>query len=477
MGEVRAALEQVSVKPAQEQPSIAVLPFSNMSADKENEYFSDGLAEEILNSLVRIPGLKVTARTSSFAFRGKEQDIRGIAEALDVKTILEGSVRKAGTRVRVTAQLINAADGYHLWSERYDRELTDVFAVQDEIAAAIAAALKLKLSGDEASVHRHTPTLPAYEAYLKGRYHMLKATPDGWARGKEFLEQAIALDTGFGDPHALLGGQYLLLWANGLRPAKEMVPLIRSEAQKAVDLSFDAARGLLGVVATAYDYDWKAADEQFRWAMAATTATSELSMSYATFFLAPAGRLQEAVTLMERIVASDPLNVPVRSNLSLCLLSAEMYDRAIQEAHKGLEIDENFWFAYVALAAGYLMKGMIAEALVAAERAHQHAPWHARVIGLLAGLLVQAGERSRGEALIAQLRAPDRLVAPGGMVAYHLICSEIDEAADWYEKAIEQRDPILIPWLRLPLANQLRASPRWPKIAAMMNLPETMSQA
>ncbi len=155
MGEVRAALEQISLKPAQEQPSIAVLPFANMSADKENEYFSDGLAEEILNSLVRIPGLKVTARTSSFAFRGKEQDIRGIAEALDVKTILEGSVRKAGNRVRVTAQLINAADGYHLWSERYDRELTDVFAVQDEIAAAIAAALKLKLAGEAAPAHRH----------------------------------------------------------------------------------------------------------------------------------------------------------------------------------------------------------------------------------------------------------------------------------------------------------------------------------
>ena len=189
-----------------------MLPFSNMSADKENEYFSDGLAEEILNSLVRIPGLKVTARTSSFAFRGKEQDIRGIAEALDVKTILEGSVRKAGNRVRVTAQLINAADGYHLWSERYDRELTDVFAVQDEIAAAIAAALKLKLSGEAAPVHRHTPNLPAYEAYLKGRHYLLKATPEGWARAEEYLEQAIALDPAFGEPHGNLAGQYLILW-------------------------------------------------------------------------------------------------------------------------------------------------------------------------------------------------------------------------------------------------------------------------
>ena len=233
MGEVRAALEQVSVKPAQDQPSIAVLPFSNMSADKENEYFSDGLAEEILNSLVRIPGLKVTARTSSFAFRGKEQDIRGIAEALDVKTILEGSVRKAGNRVRVTAQLINAADGYHLWSERYDRELTDVFAVQDEIAAAIAAALKLKLSGEAAPVHRHTPNVPAYEAFLKGRYHMLKGTPEGWARGKDFLEQAVALDPQYAEPHTQL--------ATPIPPSLGEWPASRSG-----DGSADSGRGTEG---------------------------------------------------------------------------------------------------------------------------------------------------------------------------------------------------------------------------------------
>jgi len=477
MGEVRAALEQVSVKPAQDQPSIAVLPFSNMSADKENEYFSDGLAEEILNSLVRIPGLKVTARTSSFAFRGKEQDIRGIAEALDVKTILEGSVRKAGNRVRVTAQLINAADGYHLWSERYDRELTDVFAVQDEIAAAIAAALKLKLSGEAAPVHRHKPNLPAYEAYLKGRHYMLKATPEGWARGTEFVEQAIALDPRFAEPHVQLGGQYFVLWANGLRPGKEMVPLIRAEAQKAVDLSDDSAHALLAMVAAASDYDWKEVDKHFQIAMAVAHALPEMNLAYALYFLVPAGRLQEAVTLMEKTVALDPLHVPLRSSFAICLMSAEMYDRAIEEARKGLEIDERLWLPYFALVLGYVAKGMTTEALAAAEKAYQMAPWHPRVIALLAGVLARTGERGRAEALIGQLsQAQGGLVAPSGMVLYHLICGKIDAAADWYEKCIEQRDPVLVPWIRLPLARSLRMSPRWPKIAAMMNLPETMSQ-
>jgi TolB-like protein/predicted Ser/Thr protein kinase len=477
MGEVRAALEQVSVKKAEGQPSIAVLPFSNMSADKENEYFSDGLAEEILNSLVRIPGLKVTARTSSFAFRGKEQDIRGIAEALDVKTILEGSVRRAGNRIRVTAQLINATDGYHLWSERYDRELTDVFAVQDEIAAAIAAALKLKLSGAAAPVHRHTPVVAGYEAFLKGRYYMQKGTPEGWARAEEYLQQAIALDPAFGEPHGNLAGQYLLLWANGMRPANEVVPLIRSGARKAVELGDDAAHALLGTIAATYDYDWKEAEREFLMAMTAVQTVPEYGTTYASFFLIPAGRIHEAVAVLEKAVESDPLNAPVRSSLASCLMCAELYDRAIEEARQGLEINENLWIPYQTLTMSYLMKNMVAEALAAAERAYELAPWNPRIIGLLAGSLDRAGERSRAKTLIDKIDdAPGRLVAPSGMVLYHLICSEVDAAADWFEKAIETRDPTLVPWIRVPLAKPLRMSPRWPKIAAMMNLPETMSQ-
>ena len=189
MKEVRAALEQVNATPAEESPSIAVLPFANMSGDKEQEYFSDGLAEEILNLLAKIPGLKVTARTSSFAFRGKEQDITKIAETLRVTTILEGSVRKAGNRIRVTAQLVNAADGYHLWSERYDRDMTDVFAVQDEIGEAISEALKVRLAP-----RTRTVNIEAWQNYLKGRYHYFRYTLESLAKAKECFEQALAIE-------------------------------------------------------------------------------------------------------------------------------------------------------------------------------------------------------------------------------------------------------------------------------------------
>ena len=194
MSEVKTALEQVfgekaTSSSAEPQPSIAVLPFVNMSGDKEQEYFSDGLAEEIINALTQIPGLKVIARTSAFAFRGKEQDIRKIAEALSVTKILEGSVRKAGNRIRVTAQLINAADGSHLWSERYDRDMTDVFAIQDEISQAIAEKLRVRLSGDRPLVKRYTNNVEAYNLYLKGRYQFVKFTPEALAKSKSTMNK------------------------------------------------------------------------------------------------------------------------------------------------------------------------------------------------------------------------------------------------------------------------------------------------
>jgi serine/threonine-protein kinase len=216
MGDLASALQQAIAKPADLQPSIAVLPFANMSRDPDDEYFSDGLTEEIINLLAHVPGLKVTARTSAFAFRGKEQDITTIADALRVRTILEGSVRRAGTRIRVTAQLINAEDGYHLWSERYDRELTDVFAIQDDIAQAIAGALQVTLTAKPAQT-RHTPVLAAYEAVLKGRHQMLKHSPASHARANDCFEQAMDLDPTYAEPHASLGTNYFLSGMSGLR--------------------------------------------------------------------------------------------------------------------------------------------------------------------------------------------------------------------------------------------------------------------
>jgi TolB-like protein/Tfp pilus assembly protein PilF len=471
-----AAVQTVQTGVAKADASIAVLPFANLSADKENEYFSDGLAEEIINALTHVRGLKVTARTSAFAFRGENQDIRKIAETLNVRTILEGSVRRAGSRIRVTAQLINAADGYHLWSERYDAEMADVFAVQDEIASAIAGALKLKLSADLAEIRRHIPTLPAFEALLKGRHYQFDGTLEGLERSKEYFESAIALDPEYALAHAALATYYWALAFNGLRPARDVMGPARVEALKALDLdpSLPEALAALGVGTAAYDYDWKESERWFKLAMDGDSVTAGVRYCYAFYHLMPYGRLDEAVKELERALEEDPLNLGMRSALINGLHAAGLDDRAIAEANKLLATDKSRWSVFMALGRIYAFRGQLAEALAAAERAYQLASWNVRVIALFAGVLIQSGERRRAEELVEKLRkeSGDAYGAPMALTVFHAMCGETDAAVDWLEKAIEQRDPSVVGYLRTPLMKILRTSPRWAALAKQMNLPE-----
>jgi serine/threonine-protein kinase len=463
MADLKAALERASAKPAERQPSIAVLPFANMSRDPDDEYFSDGLAEEIMNTLAHLPGLKVTARTSSFAFRGKEQDIRKIAEVLNVRTILEGSVRRSGSRIRVTAQLINAEEGYHIWSERYDREIADVFAMQDEIAAAIAGALEVQLVGRRPAP-RYQPNLQAYEAFLKGHHELFKATPESSARARRFFEQAIALDPAFSEPHAELGFCCVTLGLWGLRGVPETMSAARAFAQKALGLSPAdfRAHAVLCWVAGLYDYNWKEAGEQYRLAMAAEHVPGDVRARLATYYLIPLGRVQEAIDQGEMAIEQDPLNATVRCLFAFVLQQGEAYDRALAEAQKAVELEASHYFAHYVIGANYAFRGEFAAARPAAERSVQAAPWFAQASGLLAGILAQLGESERAEELVTRLRNMPR----AGLFRYHLLCSRIDAAADCLAQMIEDREPTA------PVSSfAIRSSPRWPAVAKMMNLP------
>jgi len=475
MAEVRTALEQLSAKPADRQPSIAVLPFADMSEARNQEWFSDGLAEEIINALAQIPDLKVIARTSAFAFKGKQDDIRRIAEALGVAHVLEGSVRKAGSRIRITAQLIAAVDGSQLWSERYDRELADIFAIQDEIAQAIAAALEVKLAAKPANVRRHTPTLPAYEAFLRGRHHLFKLNPESLVRGIESLEQAVALDPLYAQPHAELGLCYLLSTTNGYRPMREAVQRIRAEAQAALDLdpSEPAPHFLLASLAAIYDYDRSEAEAQFRLALTTTSASSDVHWAYASFHLQPLGRHQEAVSQMERAVEHDPLNVFWRGVLTSHLTHAQLYDRAIEQATEALRIDATSYVSHFTLGEAYAAMGRWPEAIGTLEQAHRIVPQDALSTGLLAGALVRLGDTTRAEGLVREMGEAPRPVF--GRVLYHLLCGDTDLAADWYERAIDERDPFALVFANGPLVSTFKRTARWPKLAKMMNLPTRSS--
>ncbi len=453
-------------------PSVAVLPFANMSGEKDQRYFADGLAEEIINLLAQVSGLKVIARTSAFAFRGKEQDIRGIAEILGVRTILEGSVRRAGTRVRVSAQLINAADGSHLWSQRFDRELTDVFAVQDEIASAITAALQITFTA-QFGERRYQPTFAAYEALLRARHHFKQLTPESMARGQEYIERAIALDPKFSAPYAELSLQYGMMAAAGMRPAREVQPLGRAAAEQALalDPALPEALANLGRIAAFYEYDWKEAGRLFNLAMVRDAAPPAMRQLYALYLL-HTGRTSRGNEEMERALQEDPLNSYFRVILSVGLQIAGLDAQALAECHRALEVDDSYFLAYWSLALIHLERGAFEESARAAEKAHSLAPWSLLVAGNLAGVLTRSGNTSRAAAVLRKLGDGTAYGAPLGFVGYYLTCSEIDLAADYVEKVIAQRQPMLTLYMRLPLAKELRASPRWPALAQMMNLPD-----
>src|SRR5262245_10070642 len=348
MAEVRRALQHLAPSGAVVAASIAVLPFVNLSADRENEYFGDGLAEEIINALAQVEGLKVIARTSAFSFKGKNEDVRHIAQALGVTNVLEGSVRRAGDRIRVTAQLIAAADGTHVWSERYDRAMTDVFAMQDEIASAITDALKGKLGGERASPRHYTPRLPAYESFLRGRAHLTQFTMDVWNRARGLFEQAIALDAGYADPHAELALGYFISGMHGFRPMREVAPIVRAEVDRALALnpSDPRPRFLLGAITLVHDYDWKAAETHFAASMNVPDVSGHARWIYASLYLRGLGRFEESAAEMGRAVQHDPLNATWHAIWGAHLYDAQRFDQAIDEGLRVIEHRDPFALVY-----------------------------------------------------------------------------------------------------------------------------------
>jgi eukaryotic-like serine/threonine-protein kinase len=470
--ELRLALEQLAVSSAESRPSVAVLPFVNMSADQEQEYFSDGLAEEIINALARVPGLKVTARTSAFAFKRKAAAIADIARDLGVAHVLEGSVRKSGQRIRVTAQLVNAADGCPTWSERWDRDLTDIFAVQDEIASAIAAVLQTKLAVRGSSA-RYIPRVDAYEAYLKGRHFTWSGNLDRFKDALRCYEEAIRLDPQFALVYAALA-EYFHIVRPGSPDPKEASArgLEAAERALAIDPTLPEANAWRGIYAIVRDYDWATADRCFRVATAQPTVSPEIRHLHGYFYLRVVGRAAEAVTVQRRAIDEDPLNLIIRVGQAVSLRTAGRDEEAANQARQVLDINPQFVAAYT-LQALDVTAVPPDEALAYAERGVALAPFSRSNIGLLAGVLWRQGQEARAREVIASL---DTAVydAPVAFTFFHALRNEPEEAAHWFERAIDQRHPFVsMILLSPPYLPVLRASSRWPALARRLNLSET----
>jgi serine/threonine protein kinase/tetratricopeptide (TPR) repeat protein len=477
MAAVKAALQAMrGARPAVDAaPSIAVLPFANMSRDADDEYFSDGLAEEIINLLAQMPGLKVIARTSAFAFKGKNEDIRRIADTLGVTTVLEGSVRRAGSRIRVTAQLIQAADGSHLWSQRFDREMTDIFALQDEIAAAIAETLKVKLAP---LTERRMPNLAAYEAYLRYRSYQWRFTPEAATRSRECLQQALALDPSFALPYVGLADSYLALAAVSAIAASEAMPKARQLAQQALEIDPDLpeAHAMLGIVAGHYDFDWTEAQRRFQ----PTTAREPLSPHLRTwrsfFHLFSVGRADEALRESARVLEDDPLSQMWFFTRSFILQGAGLEDEALAASRTTVALDPDFWTGWVQQGRLLALHGRHDEALHCAERGYAAAPWSPMSIGLMAATFANVGDLDKARACLDTL-VPDQPGVACGMAVEAVSRGDLDGSVEWLTKAVDDRNPGLVNLIVRPLEPRLRLRPGWPALLKKMNLVAAPGQA
>ncbi len=453
---------------AEEKPSssIAVLPFVDMSPQQDQEYFCDGMAEELINSLTHIKGVRVVAWTSAFSFKGRDTDIREIGRKLNVETLLQGSVRKAGKRLRITAKLVNVTDGYHLWSERYDRKMKDVFAIQDEVALAIVANLKVNLLGEEkaAIVRRHTNDLEAYNFYLKGRYYWNKRTEAGFQKGIEYFQQAIEKDATYALSYAGIADCYNLLGWYCFLPPKEAFPRAMAAAEKALkmDDSLAEAHTLLAFTRLYYDWDWKDAERKFKRAI-------ELNPGYATAhhwyaeYLALMGRMDEGIMEAKQALEFDPLSLIINTLWGFLFYFSGQYDQAIEQCQKTLEMDPKFVPAQFFLGLAYVQKSMFEEAITEFQKTISLFGSSTLMVAALGHAYAVSGKRDEVQKVLGELKkiSKQMYVPSYYTAAIYADLGEKNQAFEWLEKSYEERDNWLV-YLKVdPIWDSVRSDPRF----------------
>ncbi len=453
-------------------PSIAVLPFENRSRGDENEYFSDGISEDITSALGKVERLQVAPRSMAFQFKGKRPTPREVGAALNVGHVLEGSVRRSGNRVRINVELIAIEEGYQVWSERYDRVMEDVFEIQDEISQAIVEKLKVKLVRREKELiaKRHTENLQAYNLCLRGRYYWYKRTAEAFEKAMGFYEQALAEDPDYALAHSGLADCYNSLGFYGVLPPSEARLRAEAAASKAleVDAGLAAAHVSMGAVESLYHWNWAAGERAFRRAIELDSSYPVAHMWYSAFVLAPLGRLDEAYSEWKRAAELDPVTPIVNAGPGVILFLQRQYDQAIEELKKTLELDSNYFWAHIILGMAHVHKGEHDKAIAAFGRGNvpQYRDGH------LGYAYAVSGQPEKARKLIEELQAASQ---PEHLAPYHLAMiyfglGEKDKAFDWLDKACEQRSTQLL-WIKtLPELDSVRSDPRFQDILRRMNL-------
>jgi TolB-like protein/Flp pilus assembly protein TadD len=458
--------------------SIAVLPFENLSHDPDNAYFADGIQEEILTRLSRIADLKVISRTSTQRYKTAPNNLSEIAKQLGVANILEGTVQRAADQVRVNVQLINAQNDSHLWADKYDRKLADIFAVESEIAAKIAETLQAKLTGAEqhAIATRPTENSEAYQLYLKGRYFWNKLTPEGFQKAIEYFHQAIEKDPAYALAYVGLADSYEMLGFWGVLPPREMWPKGKAAALKALELDDNLAEAhvSLGWVSFTYDWDWPAAEKHFERALELNPTSPAAHHWWHSIYLGALGRSDEALAEAKRALDLDPVSPVINHNVAEQLYRARQFDQAIEQCRKTLEMDPSFPQTHSLLGRAYLAKGMYREALAEMEKYLALSPRNPAALASLAYAHARSGERNQALRVLDELGSlsKQRHVPSYWFAIVYAGLDEKDRAFAWLEKAYAERDGSL-PMLKVnPSWDPLRSDPRFADLVRRVGLPQ-----
>lgn len=471
------ALEQHKSKPTNDK-SIAVLPFTNMSPDPGDEYLSDGLTEELIGTLAKVRGLRVTARTSVFAFKGHKRDIREIAERLNVRTVLEGSVRREQDRIRVSVQLINAEDGFQLWSESYDYRLESVLALEQTISRAIADALEVRLllpATDTAGV-RPAVNPEAFELYLKGRYYWARLSEGGFQRSIDAFTKAIAIDPGYAAPHAGLSTVYSFLGYFGLMPPREAFPLSLRQAELAIALDPQNSEAYIarGMASLFYEWDWERAHEDLSRALELSPSFSMSHWAFAEYLSVtePSRALDSAL----QALSLDPLSLPLMNRVAFTYFTRGMYDEAIRMDEEMLALNPGFAPAHWNLGIVDMARGRYQPAIEALGRAVEYSGGMPSTLAALAYACARSGNEEQARAILAQLEqrreSPEHGYAPPLLIAYvYEGLGQTEATFSWLERAIEERDGWLTNLATFPPFESVRDDPRFKDILRRVGLP------
>lgn len=467
--------EQISQRSFENQiPSLAILPFINVSSDAENEYFCDGLAEELINSFMKLDKLRVAARTSVFAFKGRETDVRHIGQALNVKTVLEGSVRKSGNRLRITAQLINVADGYQLWSERFDRQLEDIFEIQEEIALAIIDALKVKLLGNEKAVlqKRYTENAEAYQLYLKGRLWN-RRTADGFKSAIGYFKQAIELDNEYAVAYSGLADYHLLLGFYEVLPPKDAGEKAKAFAAKGVELDNTLAEthSSYGASLGGFDWDWEAAREEYEKAIKINPNYLPAQQYYA-MNLVVQGRFEEVFEKANRSLEIDPLLPVINANLALFYYLSRQYEKAGEQARLTIQIEPNHFSAHWVLGITYGQMKRFDESVSALQTAVNMSSNRPFVVADLARILAENKKKTEARKILKNLAeaSKEHYISPLNYAKIHHGLDETEKVFEWLEKGFEER-AVRLPYLLIdPQFDEIREDNRFKELSRKIHI-------